>query len=91
MGYRQLTLERLARNDKFARFRTRGRPDKFWGNEATIFLNNEVVSSGVDCSHTEFKREEKSAKTAIWFKRLLISKIPTRSNHKKDWIMVTRL
>jgi hypothetical protein len=55
MGYRQPTLERLARNDKLARFQKRGWPDKFWGNETTIFLNDEVVSSGVDDSYTGFK------------------------------------
>jgi hypothetical protein len=29
MAYRQITLERLARNDKLARFQTRGQADKF--------------------------------------------------------------
>jgi CelD/BcsL family acetyltransferase involved in cellulose biosynthesis len=55
MGYWQPTLERLARNDKLVRFRTRGRPDKFQGKETTIFLDDEVVSSGVDDSHMGFK------------------------------------
>jgi hypothetical protein len=55
IGYQQRTLVRLTRNDKLVRFQTRGWPDRFRGNETTIFLNDEVVSSGVDDSHTGFK------------------------------------
>jgi hypothetical protein len=32
------TLERLARGDKSTRFQTRGRHERFWGNEPTRFL-----------------------------------------------------
>jgi CelD/BcsL family acetyltransferase involved in cellulose biosynthesis len=62
MGYRQSTLERLAQNNKLARFRTRGRPDSFWGNETTLFLNDEVASSRVDDSHMGFKRRRNMPK-----------------------------
>jgi hypothetical protein len=55
IGYRHTTLERLAQNDKLATFRTTGWPDRFRGNETTIDLNDEVVSSGVDDSQTWFK------------------------------------
>jgi hypothetical protein len=66
MGYRQPSLERFTRNDKLERFRTRGWPDKFWGNETTIFLDDEVVSSGVNDSHTGFKGRRNPPKTTIW-------------------------
>jgi hypothetical protein len=62
MGYRQPTLERLARNDQLARFRIRGQPDMFRDNEVIIFLNDEIVSSRVDDSHTGFKRRRKPSK-----------------------------
>jgi hypothetical protein len=55
MGYRQTTLETPAPNNKLARFQTRGWPDRFWGNETTIFLNYEVLSSRVDDSHSRFQ------------------------------------
>jgi hypothetical protein len=55
MCCRQTTLERLARNDKLARFQTSGKLDRFQGVETTIFLNDEVASRGVDDSHTGFK------------------------------------
>jgi hypothetical protein len=32
------TLERLTRGDRSARFQTRVRHDRFWGNEPTKFL-----------------------------------------------------
>jgi hypothetical protein len=48
-------LERLARNDKLARFQTSGKLDRFQGVETTFFLNDEVASRGVDDSHTGFK------------------------------------
>jgi hypothetical protein len=90
-GLPATNLGKIAQNDKLARFQTRGWPDKFWGNETTIFLNDEVASSEVDDSHMGFKREEKSAKTAIWFESLLGSEIPTKSHHKKDSMMLMRL
>jgi hypothetical protein len=31
------TLERLTRGDKSTRFQTRGRHERFWGNEPTKF------------------------------------------------------
>jgi hypothetical protein len=55
MGYRQTTLKRVTQNDKLARFRIRGRHDRFQGYETIIFLNDEVTSSGVDDSHTGCK------------------------------------
>jgi hypothetical protein len=57
MGYRQTTLERLAQNDKLAMFRIRGGPDRLWGNETTIFLNDEVSSSRVDDSQSEVEEK----------------------------------
>jgi hypothetical protein len=51
-------MENLTRNDQLARFRIRGQSDRIRGNEITIFLNNEIASSGVDDSHTGFKRRE---------------------------------
>jgi hypothetical protein len=65
-GYLQPTLERLARNDKLTRFRIRRQHDRFQGNDITIFLNDEIASSGVDDSHTGFKRRRKIVKMAIW-------------------------
>jgi hypothetical protein len=62
MGYWQPTLERLARNDKLARFRIRGQPNRFQGNEIIIFLNDEIVSSGVDDSHMGLKGRRKLPK-----------------------------
>jgi hypothetical protein len=38
-GYWQPTLERLARNDKLARFRIRRQPDRFQRNIIAIFKN----------------------------------------------------
>jgi hypothetical protein len=58
MGYRQTTLKRLAQNDKLASFRIRGQPNRFWGNETTIFLNDQVASSGIDDSHMGSKEAE---------------------------------
>jgi hypothetical protein len=78
MGYQQPTLERLTRNDKLAMYRTRGRPDKFWSNETTIFLNDEVVSSRVDDSHMGFKGRK------IHQKGNLVQNLPRKRNHNKE-------
>jgi hypothetical protein len=63
----------------------------FWGNETTIFLNDEVASSRVDNSQTGFKREEKSVEMAIWFKipaqKRNLDKEPSQENS----MVVTRL
>jgi hypothetical protein len=61
-GLPAANLGKLARNDKLARLWTRGRPDMFRGNETTVFLNDEVASSGVDDSHTGFKRRRNPPK-----------------------------
>jgi hypothetical protein len=62
MGHWQPTLERLTRNDKLARFRIRRQPDRFQGDDITIFLNDEIASSRVDDSHTGFERRRKPSK-----------------------------
>jgi hypothetical protein len=74
----------LARNDKFARFPTRGQPDRFQSNETTIFLIDDIASSGVDDSHTRLKVGEIHQKKAIWIKILLGIVITTISHHKED-------
>jgi hypothetical protein len=62
MGYWQPTMERLARNDKLARFRIRRQPDRFQGNVITIFPNDEIASRRVDDSHMGFERRRKPSK-----------------------------
>jgi hypothetical protein len=83
MGYWQPTLERLTRNNQSARFRTRGPPNRFQGNEITIFLNDEIASSGVDDSHTGFKRKRNPSKWQFGSKFLLKNVISTKSHHKR--------
>jgi hypothetical protein len=53
--YQPTTLEWLAQNDEVTRFQTRGLLEGFQGNEPTIFLNNEISSSGVEGSRTKVK------------------------------------
>jgi hypothetical protein len=91
MDYWQPTLERLAWKDKLARFRIRRQPDRFQGNETTIFLNDEIASSRVDDSHMGFERRRKPSKWQFGSKILLINVIASRNLHKKDLMMVTRL
>jgi hypothetical protein len=91
IGYWQPTLERLARKDKLARFWIRRQPDRFQGNEITIFLNDEIASSRVDDSHTGFKRRRKPSKWQFGSKILLENVIASKNLHKKDLMIVTRL
>jgi hypothetical protein len=90
MGYWQPTLERLAQNDKLARFRIRGQPDRFQGNVIPIFLNDEIAWSKVDDSHMGFRRR-KPSKWQFGTKILLGNVIASRNLYKKDLMMVTRL
>jgi hypothetical protein len=83
MGYWQLTLERLTRNDQLARFRIRGQPDWFRSNEITIFLNDEIASSRVDDSHSGFKRRRNPSKWQFDSKFLFKYVILTKSHHKR--------
>jgi hypothetical protein len=87
----QPTLERLAQNDKLARFQIRRQPDRFQGNDITIFLNDEIASSKVDDSHMGFERRRKLSKWQFGSKILLRNIIASRNLHKKDLMMVTRL
>jgi hypothetical protein len=91
MGYWQPTLERLARNDKLTRFRIRRQPDRFQGNDITIFLTDEIASSRVDDSHMGFERRRKLSKWQFGTKILLGNVIASRNHHKKNLIMITRL
>jgi hypothetical protein len=84
-------LERLTRNDKLARFRIRRQPDRFQGNDITIFLNYEVASSRVDDSHMGFERRRKPSKWQFVSKILLGNVIESWNHHKNDLMMVTRL
>jgi hypothetical protein len=54
----------------------------FCGNEKTIFLNNEVASSGVDDSHTGSKGGE-IRQNGHLVQILLRSVIPTKSHHTR--------
>jgi hypothetical protein len=83
MGDWQPTLEILTQNDQSARFRIRAQPDRIRGNEITIFLNNEIASSGVDDSHTGFRRRRKLSKWQFGSKFLLKNIISTKSHHKR--------
>jgi hypothetical protein len=65
MSYRQTTLKTLVRNDKAARFQTRGQSNRFWGKETTIFLNDEIASSGVDDSYKGLKDRRKLLKWQV--------------------------
>jgi hypothetical protein len=71
-----------------ARFPIRKQPDRFQGNEITIFLNDEIASSGVDESHTGFKRRRKPSKWQFGSKFLLKNVISTKSHHEiiKWWL-----
>jgi hypothetical protein len=91
MGYWQPTLERLAWNDKLARFQIRRQPDRFQGNAITIFLNDEIASSRVDDFHMGFERRRKPSKWQFISKILLGNVIESWNHHKKDLMMVTRL
>jgi hypothetical protein len=87
-------MERLVRNDEAARFQTRGQSDRFQGYKTTIFLNGEVASSGVDDSHTGFKRDEKSAKMTIWFQnpaqKLNPDKEPSQKGFDDGYMIMSR-
>jgi hypothetical protein len=65
MGYQHRTSERLVRNDEATRFQTRGKFDRFRGNETTIFINDEIASSGVDDFHTGLKGRRKPPKWEV--------------------------
>jgi hypothetical protein len=43
-------------------FRIRGGSDRLWGNETTIFLNDEVSSSRVDDSQSEVEEKRNQPK-----------------------------
>jgi hypothetical protein len=75
--YRLTTLERLPQSDEPAWFRTRGLHDRLRVNETTIFLTNEVTSSGVDDSHTGFKGRRNTPK------RQFGSHLAQRRNHNQ--------
>jgi hypothetical protein len=74
-----------------ARFRIRRQPDRFQGNDITIFLNDEIVSSRVDDSHMGFERRRKPSKWQFGSKISLGNVIASRNHHKKDLMMVIRL
>jgi hypothetical protein len=82
--YQQTTLERLARSDEAARYRTRGLLEGFQCNDPTTFHNDEIASSRVDNSHTGSMGGEIHQKAQFGSKTLLGSVITTKSHHKKD-------
>jgi hypothetical protein len=90
MGYRQPTLERSLKMISWQGFKQEDGLISFGAmkQQSSSMMR---LSCEVDDSHMGFKREEKSAKTAIWFESLLGSEIPTKSHHKKDSMMLTRL
>jgi hypothetical protein len=63
----------------------------FWGNETTIFLNDEVASSSVDDSQTVFKGRRNPSKWQFGSKFLLKNVILTKRHHKRIQWWVARL
>jgi hypothetical protein len=62
----------------------------FCGNETTIFLNDEVVSSGADDSHTGFKGRRNPPKRPLG-SNLARKRNPDKEPSHEDSMVVMRL